>query len=232
MRAHLRKRLAAAGRDERGLTLIELMVAMLVTSIILATVGAFFVAASKAGATNRAVDNSTRQATTGITQITRYLQVADRWQTGRATFNPAFITASPTHVQFYSNVDITGSVITPVLVDLQITSANKLQLQVTQSSCPSGGYCTFPGPTTTSTLAATIVNPTSGGNQLFSYFDDNGAPLATGTASVTGANLDSIRQVNVALEVGATSTASANDTQFQTTIDLRNLDGGAATGGS
>lgn len=218
MRALLRR----LHRDQRGITLVELLVAMLITSLLLTLVGSFFVSMLKAQRTVSSVNESTRQGTTSMTQVSRYLREASRWQVTKTTNRAAFESASATSMQFYSGVDLSTSRagLTKVTIDVQGT---KLRMQLQRGDCPASGYCTFTG--TTKTVVLADVVRTSGANSaLFGYVNAAGDAI-----SPTSATLDSIRSVDVTLKVGSTSGAAANDTTFQATINLRNLDYGAAT---
>jgi len=215
MRALLRR----LRRDQRGITLVELLVAMLITSLLLTLVGSFFVSMTKAQRTVSSVNDSTRQGTTSMTQLGRYLREASRWQESKAKLNPAFTRATATSLTFYSAVDLSTAQpgLTKVTVDVVAT---RLRLQLQQGTCPVGGYCTFTGATRTLWLADVIRSGT-----LFSYVNaDNGAVTVPAAAT-----FDTIRSVRVNLTVGSAGGTTANDSTFQATINLRNLDYGAAT---
>jgi Tfp pilus assembly protein PilW len=208
--------------EQRGITLVELLVAMLVTSLLLTLVGSFFVSMVKAQRTVSSVNDSTRQGTTSMTQVSRYLREASRVQLTKTTSLAAFESATATSMRFYSGVDLSTSRagLTKVTIDTQGT---KLRMQLQRGDCPVNGYCTFSGTTKTIVLAD-VIRTSAGNSTLFSYRNATDA-IVTPTA----ATLDSIRSVDVTLTVGSTTGTTANDTTFQATINLRNLDYGAAT---
>ncbi|ROP72402.1 PilW family protein [Curtobacterium sp. PhB115] len=209
-------------RDQRGITLVELLVAMLVTSLLLTLVGSFFVSMTKAQRTVAAVNDSTRQGTTSMTQLSRYLREASRWQESKAKLNPAFTRATATGLTFYSAVDLSTAQpgLTKVTVDIV---SSKLRMQLQQGACPVGGYCTFTGATRTLWLAD-VVRTTGTNTTQFLYNDVLDSPITP-----TSATFDSIRSVEINLAVGSANGTTANDTTFNATINLRNLDYGAAT---
>lgn len=208
--------------EQRGITLVELLVAMLVTSLLLTLVGSFFVSMVKAQRTVSSVNDSTRQGTTSMTQVSRYLREASRVQLTKTTNLPAFESATATSMRFYSGVDLSTSRagLTKVTIDTQGT---KLRMQLQRGDCPVNGYCTFSGPTKTVVLAD-VIRTSAGNSTLFNYRNATDA-IVTPTA----ATLDSIRSVDVTLTVGSVTGTATNDTTFQATINLRNLDYGAAT---
>lgn len=212
-------------REERGITLAELIVAMAITSLLLTLVGSFFVSMTRAQQTVTSVSDSTRQGTTSMNQVGRYLREANRLQVNKTTTSPAFISATSTSVQFYSAVDLTTARAGLSKVTISIDAAGRLQLQRQQGTCPTDGYCTFTGATSSTILATAVRSQTAGTDPqpLFSYLGDGGVPV---TNPRTAAAYDSIRSVVVNLEVGSTSGDSANDTTFQATVNLRNLDYG------
>ncbi|MBB1195433.1 MULTISPECIES: PilW family protein [Curtobacterium] len=207
--------------EQRGITLVELLVAMLVTSLLLTLVGSFFVSMIKAQRTVSSVNDSTRQGTTSMTQVSRYLREASRVQLTKTTNLAAFESATATSMRFYSGVDLSTSRagLTKVTIDTQGT---KLRMQLQRGDCPANGYCTFTG--TTKTIVLADVIRTNAGSPLFSYRN-----AADGVVTPTAATLDSIRSVDVALTVGSVTGTTANDTTFEANINLRNLDYGAAT---
>jgi Tfp pilus assembly protein PilW len=207
--------------EQRGITLVELLVAMLVTSLLLTLVGSFFVSMIKAQRTVSSVNDSTRQGTTSMTQVSRYLREASRVQLTKTTNLAAFESATATSMRFYSGVDLSTSRagLTKVTIDTQGT---KLRMQLQRGDCPANGYCTFTG--TTKTIVLADVIRTNAGRPLFSYRN-----AADGVVTPTAATLDSIRSVDVALTVGSVTGTTANDTTFEANINLRNLDYGAAT---
>ncbi|MCS5512013.1 prepilin-type N-terminal cleavage/methylation domain-containing protein [Curtobacterium flaccumfaciens pv. betae] len=208
--------------EQRGITLVELLVAMLVTSLLLTLVGSFFVSMIKAQRTVSSVNDSTRQGTTSMTQVSRYLREASRVQLTKTTNLAAFESATATSMRFYSGVDLSTSRagLTKVTIDAQGT---KLRMQLQRGDCPANGYCTFTGTTKTIVLAD-VIRTSAGTSPLFSYRN-----AAGGVVTPTAATLDSIRSVDVALTVGSVTGTTANDTTFQANINLRNLDYGAAT---
>lgn len=209
-------------RDQRGITLVELLVAMLITSLLLTLVGSFFVSMLKAQRTVSSVNESTRQGTTSMTQVSRYLREASRVQLTKTTSKAAFESATATSMVFYSGVDLTSARagLTRVTVDVQ---GAKLRMQLQRGDCPLAGYCTFTGATKTVVLAD-VVRSDGSNSTLFSYVN-----AAGGVFTPTSTTFDAIRSVTVTLRVGPTSGTSTNDTTFQATINLRNLDYGAAT---
>lgn len=214
-----------AGRlrhDQRGITLVELLVAMLITSLLLTLVGSFFVSMLKAQRTVTSVNDSTRQGTTSMTQVSRYLREASRWQASKTTTNPAFVSATARSVQFYSAVDLSSAraALTKVTIDVQ---SNRLRMQLQRGDCPADGYCTFTGSTRTIVLAD-VVRTTGDASTFFRYQN------ASGTAfTPTASTIDTVRSVEVQLTVGSAGGSTADDTTFRATINLRNLDYGAAT---
>lgn len=215
MRALLRR----LRTEQRGISLVELIVAMLVTSLLLTLVGSFFVSMTKAQQTVTGVNTSTRQGSTSMLQLSRYLREASRVPVSRTVTQPAFTTATGGALAFTSSVDLDTSApgMTKVTIDVV---AGKLLMQLQQGDC-STGYCTFPSANPVrSVILADVVR----GKALFTYYDAN-----NGVFTPTSTTVDAIRSVRVALTTGASATDTTNDTTFAATINLRNLDYGAAT---
>ncbi|KTR09015.1 PulJ/GspJ family protein [Curtobacterium luteum] len=205
--------------EDRGITLVELIVAMLVTSLMLTLVGSFFVSMTKAQQTVSGLDASTRQGTTSVTQLGRYLREASRVPVSRTVTQPAFSTATAGALAFTSSVDTTTSAagMTKVTVDVV---AGKLLMQLQRGDC-STGYCTFPS---SNPVRSVVLADVVRGRSLFTYSNANGTVFTP-----TSTTVDTIRSVRITLTTGSTGSAAANDTTFAATINLRNLDYGAAT---
>ena len=63
-------------RRDAGVSLAELLVAMMVFAILIAITGGFMVSASRASSQTKSIDSATRVATNGMTAVTRTLRAA------------------------------------------------------------------------------------------------------------------------------------------------------------
>lgn len=114
----------AATKSQRGTTLIEMSVVLLVLGIILAAVTAAFISARR---TTDGIDN--RLENLGEAQIlmqalTKDIRTATPIPDAAGGQLPAFRYAGPDHAQFYANLNTTSVDIAPKLVDISIDRTN------------------------------------------------------------------------------------------------------------
>lgn len=233
MIGRLSNRLRAFVRDERGISLMELLVAMTVTTIILVAIGGFVTAAIKGSAVNVTADLNARQASTAMTSLTRYLHVATTLpRNGQVLPDPAFVAASSTDITFYTYVNLSSTDEQPIRVRFyqDPTTKGLVQSVTTSTYDATSGYYSFPAgaASTNTTLTGPIATPTSDSLPLFSFQQLSGADVDSSTGGVVpAASLGTINSVVVNLEVGSTTAGASGNAHDQTTVYLLNIGQGA-----
>lgn len=230
----LRRRLDIARRDERGLTLVELLVAMTLSLIVLTIAGLFLVSSQKASNTASSVSTNTRVASNAMNEVGRVLRAA--------TDNPvptgddsqfAFQYASTNSVRFFAYVDLDSTLSRAVEVQLTLDPVTKRITEkkwVGTAVAGTSSYYAFPlsssatlsaAPTSTRTLASPVAN-----GALFAFRNGSNGLLGSLTAPVAAADLPNIRAVDVAVTVG-TSASDPNAVTLSNTVSLPNIVMGA-----
>lgn len=227
--------LARLRREDRGLSLAELIVAMSVTVLLLAMAGAFFASVTRASTTTTGVDSNTRVASTAMREMQRMFRVASNNPVASGVDTQyAFQYASATSVRFFAYINLNSAVdVQPVEVQFTL-NASKGTITETKwngtATDASKSYFEFPRattatlgntPTSTLTLASSVV-PTA----LFTYRDAGGNPLMPGATGLSAADLQSVRSVTVALTVGEREMAkpsAANNVSLTSTVGMPNL---------
>lgn len=227
--------LARLRREDRGLSLAELIVAMSVTVLLLAMAGAFFASVTRASTTTTGVDSNTRVASTAMREMQRMFRVASSNPVASGVDTQyAFQYASATSVRFFAYINLNSAVdVQPVEVQFTL-NASKGTITETKwngtATDASKSYFEFPRattatlgntPTSTLTLASSVV-PTA----LFTYRDAGGNPLMPGATGLSAADLQSVRSVTVALTVGereAAKPSAANNVSLTSTVGMPNL---------
>ncbi|MBT2501978.1 prepilin-type N-terminal cleavage/methylation domain-containing protein [Curtobacterium sp. ISL-83] len=231
----IRRVLRAARVDERGLTLVELLVAMALSLIVLTVAGSFLVSAQKASLTASSTSQNTRAASAGMNEMERMLRAA--------TDNPvptgddsqyAFQYASATSVRFFAYVNLDSTLSQAVEVQLTLDPvADRVTETKWNGTAVAGNssYFAFPlgsaaalsvTPSSTRTLVSSAVNATA-----FSFKDSVGNVLGSLTSPVSAANLPNIRTVDIALTVGS-STSDPNAVTLTNSASLPNIAMGAS----
>ncbi|WP_092091255.1 type II secretion system protein J [Curtobacterium sp. UNCCL20] len=229
------KQLAArAHREERGLTLVELLVAMTLSLIVLTVAGSFLVSSQKASVTASSVSQNTRIASVAMNEMGRVLRAA--------TDNPvptgddsqyAFQYASATSIRFFAYVNLESTLSQPVEVQLTLDPVAKTITEtkwVGTAVSGNSAYYSFPlatGATLTSTptskriLASTVASTTA-----FTFSDSDGDPLGA-SGAVAPSDLPNIRSVGVFVAIGSSAT-DPNRVTLTNTASLPNIVMGAS----
>lgn len=168
-------------RDDQGMSLVELSVTMLIAGIVLAAVGAVFVAAADVVRTTGSQTSTAADARIGMEAMTRSLRVAIRPD----GLSSAFETADTGQVAFYALLNRTGTdapeELAPTLVEYSYDGTCVLEAQTpgtALASPPSGGpYYSWTTGRTEKCLLRTTQAPT------FAYYDT--PVLATGGTDVS-----------------------------------------------
>ena len=211
-------RAARARRGDDGISLAELLVAMMVFAILMAITGGFMVSAMRASTQARAIDESTRTATNAMTAMTRNLRAATDNPVEDVNLPaPAFETLLGSEVVFYAYVNLASSDATPVKVRYWL-DGRSLKESTTQSRRTGDGFFLFTGATTTRTVATSVVT----GTNLFAPIGATGADLPLATLTTEAAKRQ-VAAVRVRVQVGDTAT-SPTATTLVNTVGLPNLD--------
>jgi len=225
----LRRRLTAArdsASDDRGITLVELMVAMMLLSLLMVMVVGFFVSANRAYRSNTTIDQNTRVASNIMTEVARSLRAASENPLPDNSTDSAFVLASSTSVTFFAYINLDASVEIPEQLQFSVNANNMVVESTWAATAATGGFWTFPAvtsaPTSTRILGGPILPVAKGGPVLFSYNAVDGSAIAGVTTSTTNDVARTIASVDVAVTVGTSSTAGANAALINT-VGLPNL---------
>lgn len=203
---------------DRGISLAELLVAMMVFAILMAVTGGFMVSAMRASTQVRAIDESTRTATNAMTAMTRTLRAATDNPVANVNLPaPAFEKVLGTEVVFYAYVNLASSDATPIKVRYWL-DGRSLKESTTQATRTAAGFFLFTGATTTRTVATSVVTGTS----LFAPVGATGVDLPLASLTTDAAKRQ-IAAVRVRVQVGDSAT-SPTATTLVNTVGLPNLD--------
>jgi Tfp pilus assembly protein PilW len=219
-----RLRRAMARRQDHGLSVVELVVSMMITSIVLAGVGAVFVGVMRVVRVVSVKTTTTADARIGLEAMTRSLRVTSRPEGVVA----AFTSATPTSVSFYSSLNrgTTGEPPqTLVAYSWNGTCLNESRTPAQAISSPpiAGPSYTWPS---TATVTKCLLRSTTA--PQFSYYDD---PLISsgGIDSVampdtsTQALCKSIRSVQVNVSVQQAGSTDVAGVPVTSRVSLTNV---------
>ncbi|WP_455132933.1 PilW family protein [Microbacterium aurum] len=211
---------------DEGLTLIELLVAMGISSILIALITTMFVSTARSfGDQQGAVDNS-RLASTAMNEVTRIVRAGTEIPVyGVATNEPVFEFAGSQEILLRSFIDAESSTDpAPLRVQFARNAANELVETRWTAYHDHGTYWKF---NTTSTYARTVARsllPPSAATPLFRYYDKSGTELVpVANASLTTAQIRNIASVQVTMQVQGDESGRVAPVTIQNMVGLPNL---------
>jgi prepilin-type N-terminal cleavage/methylation domain-containing protein len=207
-------------RSDSGLSLVEMLVAMMLSGILLAMVGTLFVTVAKATSTS----NLTREAGSVAGNVANAMSKTIRFAAQNAVQNqlaldPAVVAGTPTALTLYSLADAATVNPAPWMVRYRVVGANLVEERWTASD--TGGFWTFSGgtPATTRPLGGTIVE----GSGIFTYLDSAGAELAPGAGGLTATQRAAVAAIKITVRVRSASSPDAPLAVVQNTVGMPNL---------
>lgn len=215
-----RATLARLREEDDGITVLEVFIVMLLSSIILAMSVSFFAQVSHT--TTQATDRraNAAQASNAMNAITSLVRAAKSIEPPLAsTTQPAIISASAERLEFYSNTSSDPLDPQPVRVLIMINSSRELIIQqwATWQTSSASSIRTFEG----------YLSPSpdlgAGGRYLFTYLNAAGDPITTGTGALSSSQRDQIVRIQVTVFFKATTSTVIDEISMQSTVGLPNL---------
>ncbi|WP_431804006.1 PilW family protein [Microbacterium sp. bgisy203] len=213
-------------RRDSGLTLIELLVAMGVSSILIALVATMFVTTSRAFSDQEGATESARMASTAMNEVTRIVRAGTELPEAGKTLNlPVFTFAGAEKIDMAAFIDAESSVDpAPVRVSFTRNAANEL-VETRWAAYRSGKiYWKFQSAASSSrTIARSLLAPDSS-RPLFRYFDKDGNALTPAAgASLTEDQRRNIASVQISMQVQANGSGRTAPVAIQNVVGLPNL---------
>ncbi|CAM5375591.1 PulJ/GspJ family protein [Leifsonia shinshuensis] len=211
---------------DAGLTLIELLVAIALTTVVMGLAVSLFATATHTVSLSQSIDGGTRQAANGMNQVARMIRAATpdpltNPVVGGQQSDPAIITASANLITFYAYVNLSGGE-SPVMVTYDATTGTLVEKQYPATTTVAGvnGNWTFSSTYTQRSLCNSIPSTTT----VFRYFDKTGAELLPANL-ITWQARATIASVQVTITIQPTGAASA--VTLTNTIGMANIGSGS-----
>jgi prepilin-type N-terminal cleavage/methylation domain-containing protein len=206
-------------RDDRGFSLVELLVTMSLLSVVMALItgSAIFLQRSLNATDQRLGDLA--QARLAMDASTKWLRSAVTvGRTDTTEDTQPFTQASRTSVDFMANVGLSGAPGVPQRVELRVVNGNELREQVWRGVITAGGEWQPSGTSRTRIVARGLTDPA-----LFTFFDAAGTELTpTGTANMTVVDRARIRRVGIAINVQRVPAPNVPQSQLRNRLTLPN----------
>lgn len=217
----LRRRLLA--HDDRGLSLPELLVTMLLLSFLTAMIMGLVVSFSQTFTRDRAAADSTTVAAAGMKELTRVVRSGTelRLAGGGSTPSPVFLEAQPNSLTMYAYIDTAATSPRPVKVRFSIDAERRLVETRWVATATSAPWTFVPvGSPSQVRPIARLIPP--GADPLFEYLDASNTVIPIPTGGFTTAQLRSIAAVRVTLTVQADVTERAGAVQIHNAVGIPN----------
>lgn len=208
------------------MTLLELVVAMGISSILIALIVSMFTTASRSVHDQEAAIENSRLASVAMNEVTRILRAGTEIPvSGSATNKPVFLFAGAERIEMHSFIDSSSSTDpAPLKVQFARNASNEL-VETRWTAHHVGG--TFWDFATTSTYSRTIARsllPAQASRPLFIYLNKDGVALTPASgASLTTAQIRNIAAVQVTMQVQGDESGRVDPVVIQNLVGLPNL---------
>lgn len=217
---------AAQSRDA-GFSLIELLVAIALTTVVMGLAVSLFVIGTHSVSLAQSIDGGSRQASNGMNQVARMIRAAtpDPYvnpAVGAPQADPAVITANAQSITFYAYVNLSGGE-APVKVQYSITNGVLQEKQYAATTTVPGvnGHWDF---VTTATTTRSLCNSIPSTTTVFRYFNKVGTELLPANL-IDLTSRAAITSVQVTITIQPTGAASA--VTLTNTIGMANVGSGS-----
>ena len=220
-------RLTRSGSD-RGITLVEVLVAMALSSIVLATCATLFLGSLRTttGTQGRLEEiNDGRVAISAMGKAMRTAILPSQLSDTTSTETAAFIEATPSSIRFYANIDNPNNSVGPSKVTYSVASGDLRQTfqrpNAFDPPSPVFVYCTPSSTCVTPRTKLLAKGVVVTGAPIFTYYDALGNTLAG--ATLTAAQLEIVDSVDISVTV-AKKGVGGNGSTFVLRVALPNHD--------
>lgn len=215
-----------SSRSDAGLTLLELLVAMGVSSILIALVATVFVTTSRVFTDQEGATDSARMASTAMNEVTRVVRAGTELpESGKTANTPVFAYAGAEKIEMAAFIDAESSKDpAPVKVSFGRNSANELVETRWAADRYLKIYWRFrDSPASARTIARSLLAPDKT-RPLFRYFDKDGAALTPAAgASLSEDQRRNIASVQITMQVQANGSGRTAPVAIQNMVGLPNL---------
>jgi len=225
----------ALGRDD-GLTLVELLVAMVLLGVLLSVIAGLYTSALRAVTQARGQTGNTKIASTIMNETARVIRAGTEIPlTPPALPAPAFVSATKDDVLLYAYINLTSSTEQPQLIRLRVDRTTGNFIESRWPATPAtGGRWTFPAnPCVTTNTPTGCTAPTSkatlGGaipaslTEVFKYYASNGTQIPVPSGGLSADDRALVASVKVTIVVQPTLTDNTNPVTLENQIGMPNL---------
>ena len=213
--------LRRAAEEERGLTLIELLMAMAMLSLVLAAASAALVSYQRTAASSDIRLENLAEAQTIMDVVSRDIRTATR--PAQQPNESPFLLAAPNEVRFYANLELATG---PKQVRLYVNTSTGQVIEEAVEPAGASPY-TYTGTPKVRIVGRHFANASE--QPLLTYLDKEGNQIPAGTWTSTSAPLSAddrllIDSVRIDLSIRKSNNLAVDPTTVRTTVRLPNVD--------
>lgn len=236
MRMRSTREWSSATEGERGVSLVELLVAIMLLGIVLTMVSGLYISGMRTVSMTGDVNVNTKTASNGMNEVARVIRAGTANPVeGQALSDPAFVEAKPESVILYAYVNLDSSGEQPVMIRLYVNAQRQLVEQRWASNALVDGYWGFPSlypattgyaaPESTRILADTIAPHSGSAPYLFTYYSDlkGHDAIAAFGGNVGSSALSTIVAVKVTMTVQPSLTDNSSPVTLVNIVGIPNL---------
>lgn len=228
------RKLLALRRDERGMGLPEIIVAMALLTVLMTLVLTAVVSFSRVMTKDSAANDSTNVAAIGMNELTRVIRAGTTVPVPASTTPlPVFTAAGHESVTLHAFIDTDSSTPKPVKVQFSVHPTTRDLVETRWDSYPTPSRPTYwsfhTTPSYERVVARMIVAPAAGERVLFSYYRINDTTKAEEQITLPASGVMSaddrarIVSVEVTLKVQADITSRADPVTMVNRVGIPNL---------
>lgn len=221
MIAAIRRRLAS-GASEAGLSLVEIIVAMMLTGILMTIVGSLVINVAKITSNSGSTALRSSVAANVMDEVSKVVRPASNNDTGGTDPDPAVVSGTISGLTVISYVDANPVSPAPTKVTFRLDAKSNLVEDRIAGTLSATGYWTFTGTTTTRTIGGP-VSALTGNDALFVYLDDNGQVLTPGTTGLSLTQRQSIASIRVTIRIENALTSGSDPIIITNTVGMPNV---------
>ncbi|WP_405217159.1 type II secretion system protein J [Agrococcus sp. Ld7] len=202
---------------DRGLTLIELLVAISLLAIVATLITTMVVSLSQNFSRQESQQDSTNQAALAMQSVTRVIRAGTEIDTNGQRLAPVFTAAAPESATMNTYVGVTSTADGPTRVTLAVNPKGEL-VETRVASRKSGGVWVYSGaPSTSRVIARDVISAAP-----FTFLRADGTPLPA--RALTEAERYEITAVQVRVTVQTHANSDASVAEMSSVVSLPNLD--------
>ncbi len=219
---NLIRRARARAADDSGISITELLVTIMISTIVLAAVGTMFINIGLVTSNaNRTIERN-GIATNIMDDITNVIRTAANNPISTSIDpDPALIAATTSSLTVYSFVNTNPTQPAPTKVRFTFDASGNL-VEERWTATKSGSYWVFTGTAVTRTVGGPVQNVT-GTPAFFTYFDSSGALVTPGSGGLTLSQRKAISSITVTVQIANQPTTGTAPIELINTIGMPNL---------